>query len=326
MVTSNNTSSLPRIIRVNNPDRDAQFNAVARFAPSRKDLKSARNKLNVTCTRCLAREEAGAQLRRCGRCKGVWYCSKECQMQDWSRHKKTCKEVEGSGILKLINAFLANKVLMGYLKACLVFNFDLIRKPAIDAPFFARVDLGIEPSDITTCFNLYAGAEINSDKIEGMLQVNAVTPRRPNSTSVPLTPKSMEIWRRAREKADLEGFTSDSVGLLEFINNNPDNALTCAIHIQAPILYLVKKRSPFVTTSSMTGKCTEQPMSAMSCIEFINTHIRMDAHNRLLLRTDMRKEDIDIIRDARRGVDREAVHIFKDKMARESAYRVYCEE
>jgi hypothetical protein len=32
-------------------------------------------------------------LRRCGRCKKIWYCDKECQSFDWSRHKPECKPI-----------------------------------------------------------------------------------------------------------------------------------------------------------------------------------------------------------------------------------------
>jgi hypothetical protein len=31
------------------------------------------------------------KLKKCGRCEGVSYCSKECQMDDWPRHKEVCK-------------------------------------------------------------------------------------------------------------------------------------------------------------------------------------------------------------------------------------------
>jgi hypothetical protein len=30
-------------------------------------------------------------LKRCGKCKCEFYCSKECQKKDWLTHKRTCK-------------------------------------------------------------------------------------------------------------------------------------------------------------------------------------------------------------------------------------------
>ena len=30
-------------------------------------------------------------VRACGRCQKVYYCSKDCQVSDWKRHKRTCK-------------------------------------------------------------------------------------------------------------------------------------------------------------------------------------------------------------------------------------------
>ncbi|KAK4960896.1 hypothetical protein LTR10_001385 [Elasticomyces elasticus] len=34
-------------------------------------------------------------LFKCGRCKSVMYCSKECQVQDWQLHKAYCKALAG---------------------------------------------------------------------------------------------------------------------------------------------------------------------------------------------------------------------------------------
>ena len=36
----------------------------------------------------LACEKSGEL--RCARCKDIWYCSAECQKQDWKRHKAAC--------------------------------------------------------------------------------------------------------------------------------------------------------------------------------------------------------------------------------------------
>ena len=27
----------------------------------------------------------------CGQCRAIWYCNKNCQPEDWKRHKKFCK-------------------------------------------------------------------------------------------------------------------------------------------------------------------------------------------------------------------------------------------
>ena len=34
----------------------------------------------------------GGSLKRCARCKSVWYCSRECQKNGWSTHKLVCQQ------------------------------------------------------------------------------------------------------------------------------------------------------------------------------------------------------------------------------------------
>ena len=31
------------------------------------------------------------KFKKCSGCEKVYYCSKECQRQDWKEHKKTCR-------------------------------------------------------------------------------------------------------------------------------------------------------------------------------------------------------------------------------------------
>ena len=43
------------------------------------------------------------KLSKCGRCEAITYCSRECQVEDWPRHKENCipvmvKEYEGKGL------------------------------------------------------------------------------------------------------------------------------------------------------------------------------------------------------------------------------------
>lgn len=38
-------------------------------------------------------------MRSCGKCRGAYYCSEECQLQDWKRHREVCSEESGRSVL-----------------------------------------------------------------------------------------------------------------------------------------------------------------------------------------------------------------------------------
>jgi len=48
-----------------------------------------RNKQKYLCSTC---KKETHTCKHCGRCKKVYYCSKACQIQNWSAHKKVCKK------------------------------------------------------------------------------------------------------------------------------------------------------------------------------------------------------------------------------------------
>lgn len=43
------------------------------------------------CACCEKIEERSQKMKRCAGCKSVRYCSRECQVKDWSLHKSDCK-------------------------------------------------------------------------------------------------------------------------------------------------------------------------------------------------------------------------------------------
>ncbi|XP_060605420.1 rho GTPase-activating protein gacZ-like [Ruditapes philippinarum] len=47
---------------------------------------------NILCKICGETKN----LKRCGTCKRVYYCSREHQLKDWKGHKETCKELKSS--------------------------------------------------------------------------------------------------------------------------------------------------------------------------------------------------------------------------------------
>ena len=46
----------------------------------------ARDEIDFICNKCTS----AVADHRCGRCKKVWYCGRECQSKDWKKHKRNC--------------------------------------------------------------------------------------------------------------------------------------------------------------------------------------------------------------------------------------------
>lgn len=45
----------------------------------------------IDTNRCNTCNKRG-KMKKCTQCKSTYYCSKECQIQDWKKHKKRCKK------------------------------------------------------------------------------------------------------------------------------------------------------------------------------------------------------------------------------------------
>ena len=179
------------------------------------------------------------------------------------KHKKNCKDVEGSGISRLVRKFQSNRLLVALLQVSLICHFDLLRKSDPDRPFMAHIDVGIEPSDISVCYRLFAGAEFESE-LEGMLQLNALI--RCDLVAKPLSSSRMQVWRRCREEVNALGCSSDAIGLVEFVNDS-NLSVTTPIHISQSALNAVRDGDPFQFHSVFGNR--EVPLSAMSCFELV---------------------------------------------------------
>lgn len=60
-----------------------------------KHRNSFHSKHEKCCAYCgVTKEEANNRMKICSRCRGAYYCSKECQSEDWyNNHKMTCVAV-----------------------------------------------------------------------------------------------------------------------------------------------------------------------------------------------------------------------------------------
>ncbi|KAK6977490.1 MYND-type domain-containing protein [Favolaschia claudopus] len=310
------------MVVASNPETIQIFKALA---TQTTDIRSSRTLVHTACTNCLKTdyEYPESKMQRCATCKSVWYRSKECQKANWPKHKSTCKKIDGSGIRRLVENFYSNTLLQRHLEACFVIHFDLLNHPQLDRPFMARVDVGIEPADIANFVSIFTGMDEQLDqqkKMQGMLQINAFTPL-PASEMANLTSTRKSIWRKARDGANANGNQNYSVGLVEFGNGDVGgHTITCPVFISDPALEMVRISDPWIMKSAITGQQSEVPFNIDTCMEFMNTHIRSDKKDQLLLRTPMRPSDIKIIHDAGAGVDTIAAQILSAKMRREKIF------
>ncbi|KAG2067524.1 hypothetical protein BDR04DRAFT_1104945, partial [Suillus decipiens] len=311
-----NSSKIPGgiIVHQTDPEGHKQFRSTA---VSSGFLKASQKMFRVECTQCRMPLE---RPLKCGKCKSVWYCSKECQKKHWPIHKPRCHEVErSSGSFKFIRMFLLNPILMWFLKVSIIIDCGLIDDPRIgfDVPFGVRVNIAIEPSNILDFVGLYVNNKSPGEKLQGMVQVNAMT-------SLELTAEALKKWREARARHSAQGFAKDPVGLVDFVDisctETSGNSTTTDLHFPRIVIDTAKAREPFIDVSAVTGAEISRPMNAMTCLETINMHIREDKDNQLHLRTEMTDQDKEVIRAAGRNEDTKLARILKEKMQRERFY------
>ena len=53
----------------------------------RREFGQQGEKVEVLCNTCHVSKPS---MQRCARCNTIYYCSKECQRQDWKEHKQEC--------------------------------------------------------------------------------------------------------------------------------------------------------------------------------------------------------------------------------------------
>lgn len=70
-----------------------QFEAIVGTFAVVLSLMLSKKHLLFTCgsLSCTKKENEIGEFKRCGRCKLMWYCSRDCQVKSWKEgHKKIC--------------------------------------------------------------------------------------------------------------------------------------------------------------------------------------------------------------------------------------------
>ena len=119
MVGVRASSTVPRSVRSNTGRKDTKRGARQQASKVKECsityihvlivceivLKKIVFKAGDQANQCSFCGQPSQDLQRCSRCKGVSYCSRDCQKQHWKvGHKKECKEV----ILKGMKCILCN--------------------------------------------------------------------------------------------------------------------------------------------------------------------------------------------------------------------------
>jgi hypothetical protein len=73
------------------PSEEPEAPVVPRMSPCEHDTITYCKYLEKhKCHNCGVTPASGAKLQACGKCKQGCYCSRDCQVADWSKHKTVC--------------------------------------------------------------------------------------------------------------------------------------------------------------------------------------------------------------------------------------------
>ncbi|KAJ6503906.1 hypothetical protein C8R45DRAFT_974061 [Mycena sanguinolenta] len=291
-----------------------------------KEIRALRKAITTYCSACGKSEEelgGGRPLRKCGQCHSATYCSTQCQTRDWPEHKGTCGNE--NRISKLVKSLMVNPLLMRQLHSCFILAFDLLDHARTDEVLCAQLDVAIEPSDVSDFANILLGLDERSSekKAQGMLQMNAFTP----DTTGQFAEERKAAWRKERAIADATGSRGCAVAILDIIHADAKRAMCLHLQISTEPTFRKSVKKLKSEDVAVVGQPARVPYTIETCLESMNTLIRLDKDNKFLLHTQMQPSDIRAIRNCPSiSANNRPAALLHAKIARERIYRDIYEE
>ncbi|KAK7012978.1 hypothetical protein R3P38DRAFT_3581432 [Favolaschia claudopus] len=235
------------------------------------------------------------------------------------KHKADCASVVGV-IRELTHNLISNPFLQLLLQACFILEPDLLNDDTDPDTFFlAKFELGVEPahiSDLVQIFRSPIGGKCPLENIKGMLQINGffVADQR---DSIPEMRHA--LWLEARKRGPKEDLVV--VLNLTYVAGNNGTATSLRITPAARAFVKAQRAAGLQATCPTLGTSTRLPFTVETCLEYINSFIRDDETNALLLRIAMKPCDVQAILDAIAKQDNFASRAYRRKYNRESIYQ-----
>ncbi|KAJ7847011.1 hypothetical protein B0H14DRAFT_2770772 [Mycena olivaceomarginata] len=289
-----------------------------------------RRKGRACCWVCLKSDtDLGRPLRRCGKCRLLSYCSKECQKKHWPEHKPMCCKDDSSKLNpRLVRTLFANPLLCLHLQSCFLLAFGLTQRWRRDELLLAHLDVAVEPSKLTDLADIFLRQRLPNGQIPGMLQLNRFAPATNVDSSDAHSRRLQEFWRSERDMADFEGDHDCAVGMLVVCHPETELSLTIPVRI-VPSMMDMQMAPTWISEgllipSGVPGETITVPYTVENCLQGINTQIRADTTNQMLLRAVMQPSDIQLIRHSGMNFGPKVVAL-QAKMKREHIYKALWE-
>ncbi|KAJ3501397.1 hypothetical protein NLJ89_g9356 [Agrocybe chaxingu] len=194
----------------------------------------------TTCTNCLNVPSDKKNLQKCARCKAVWYCSRECQKQDWPVHKAECCDTPSQFgfIFKMILNINKDDILMHKLRLATAHQL----RPFLTSP--TRPDPATYVLNVSLVLCLrpcseddFTALRTRKDSIGPLLAKEMYGGLRfidvvdtSDLEKYPMPPvaheRFLDRWRKHREFLDRQGKTDTYAVLLQFNYNSKSVYLT----------------------------------------------------------------------------------------------------
>ncbi|KAF9480175.1 hypothetical protein BDN70DRAFT_992901 [Pholiota conissans] len=296
------------------------------------EIKEIMRKFPQICSVCQQYEPEVKTYKWCSGCKSQLYCSRECQKKDWRQHKPICRpDVRKVRLRELTLNLTTDFTFSAFIEIATVLHIGLSTSSS-DKPFCVGVHLGIEPEDILDFARLRGDIDAIPEsatkvrkKHKGMLQINNIftCPEELLGGRETL----LSLVNSAKEDAIKDRFYAPKLptGVMAFFLGDSFKILKAPVVIHPVYMDMAMRRQPFKLRIPATGATVTQPMSTQSCIQYINTSIRLDKFDDFSLRTDMMPEDELIIRNSAGDAyeqDSDGLEHLRIRMVSEYVYRV----